>query len=437
MSSFDFSVGIYTLGCKVNQYESEAIAEAFASHGARLLPPSACCDVYVINTCTVTAESDRKARQFIRRAIRQNPRAYVLVIGCFSQVAPTEVAKIEGVDYVGGNVDKLSVVKEALTLLRGGKKREIPLVSPSELEGSSFEQMHITSFDRTRAYVKIEDGCDNKCTYCIIPHARGTVRSKAPSEIVREVQTLVEHGCREVVLTGIETASYGKDLAGYELADLLEEVDCIPHLERVRLGSLDPSLMKQDFVDRIASLHTLTPHFHLSMQSASDRVLALMKRKYNRNMALQGMERLRRVFPTVQFTTDMIVGFPQESEADFADSLSFVQEASFLMVHVFPYSKRQGTPAAIMEGQIPEQIKHKRVAALSDAAMKKRMQILRSMHGRTVEVLFETDKNGMSYGHTPEFIEVACQTTIPLQSCILKVRIEGSDETRCYGTLLP
>ena len=299
MEYTDRKIGIYTLGCKVNQYESEAIAEAFAGEGFSVVSPTEVCDVYVINTCTVTAESDRKARQFIRRAIGKNPNAYILVTGCYSQASPDAVAAIKGVDYVSGNAQKLAVVKAAKELIAGGKKPDVPTVDRRAPDAHGFEKMSITRFDRTRAYVKIEDGCENRCTYCIIPSARGAVRSKPMEEVLREVRALTEGGCREIVLTGIETASYGRDLDEVDLADLLEEVDRIPNVGRIRLGSLDPSLMKQSFVDRIAHLRSLAPHFHLSMQSGSDRILALMKRKYNAKMALEGMERLRRAMPDV------------------------------------------------------------------------------------------------------------------------------------------
>lgn len=435
MQSPAFSVGIYTLGCKVNQYESEAIAEAFIKRGGTVLSPTERCDIYVINTCTVTAESDRKARQIIRRAIRTNPDAYILVIGCFSQVAPDRISAIEGVDFVGGNSEKLAVVEQAMTLLREGKKRTSPLrhCPPPDFHG--FEPMQITRFDRTRAYVKIEDGCENKCAYCIIPQARGTVRSKQPNQVLQEVRELTVGGCREIVLTGIETASYGKDLDGYGLADLLAEIDRIPNIGRIRLGSLDPSLMRPEIVERIAGLKSLAPHFHLSMQSASDAVLARMKRKYNRRTAWNGMRHLRSLLPNVQFTTDMIVGFPQETEEDFRHSLEFVKEAEFLMVHVFPYSKRKGTVAAEMHGQIEEAVKHERAARLIEAAAETRSRILDRMIGQTADVLFETDTDTVACGHTAEFIEVACHSDIELHSRILPVRIESHDGTRCFGTL--
>ena len=437
MKHFGKTVGIYTLGCKVNQYESEALAEAFSAQGFQMQSPSLPCDIYVINTCTVTAESDRKAKQFIRRAIHQNPKAYVLVTGCLSQTQPSAVASIEGVDFVCGNSEKLSVIQEAIRLTELGQKPAKATVSVASPDEKGFEAMCIKHFDRTRAYVKIEDGCENHCSYCIIPSARGRVRSKPPQQVIAEVRSLCDAGCREVVLTGIETASYGRDLDGYSLADLLEEIDRIPGIGRVRLGSLDPSLMKQDFVDRISRLSSLAHHFHISMQSGSDRILALMKRKYNRKMALEGMERLRSAMPDVQFTTDMIVGFPGETEQDFQDSVSLAEEARFLMIHVFPYSGRNGTPAATMPDQIATSEKKRRVALLSDCAARIRKEILAGMVGHTFDVLFETDEKGFSHGHTAHFIEVQCPSEVPLQGQLLPVCITGHNGEACVGEITP
>ncbi len=436
MSEIKATVGIYTLGCKVNQYESEAIAERALSAGLEVLSPTARCDVYIINTCTVTAESDRKARQFIRRAIHQNPNAYILVTGCLSQTQPENVAAIAGVDYICGNADKQSVVDAAIELLQKGEKNKRPVIQCPPPDSRGFERMQITHFDRTRAYVKIEDGCESHCTYCIIPHARGAIRSKAPEDVLREVEGLVRGGCREVVLTGIETASYGKDLSNCNFAELLCMVDRIPDIGRVRLGSLDPSLMKQSFVDRIAPLASLAPHFHLSMQSGSDKILALMKRKYNRRMALDGMERLRRAIPDVQFTTDMIVGFPQETEEDFEDTLDFVRKARFLMIHVFPYSRREGTPAAAMSGQIPQEVKHARVKRLQEVQAQIRNEILSEQVGRTCEVLFEEYADGYASGHTKDFIEVTCPAAHALDGEICTVRLLSATENGCIGALL-
>ena len=431
------TVGIYTLGCKVNQYESEAIAELFEKRGFCLQSPSSLCDVYVINTCTVTAESDRKACQFIRRAIHKNPNAYILVTGCLSQVSPMKVAAIDGVDCIFGNASKLSVVEAAEKLILQGKKNDVPDIHSSSPDAFGFESMEITKFDRTRAYVKIEDGCESHCTYCIIPKARGRIRSKPLSSVLQEVCTLTKNGCREVVLTGIETGSFGKDLENVSLADLLEGVDAIPHVGRIRLGSLDPTVMKRDFVNRIAPLFSLAPHFHLSMQSGSDRILALMKRKYNASMALEGIERLRSAIPNVQFTTDMIVGFPGETEEDFQKTLEFARKAKFLMIHVFPYSPREGTPAKEMEGQIPEATKRTRVKRLIEEAQSIRKEILASYVNTREEVLFETYENGYMKGHTKSFVEVR----VPIQSAIhgqlRTVLITSFDEDGCIGEILP
>ena len=436
MDALALSVGILTLGCKVNQYESEAIAEALEANGFRVCPTTELCDVYVVNTCTVTAESDRKCRQAIRRLIHRNPQAFVLVTGCLGQTAPAQIAKIEGVDYVCGNADKLSVVRAAIALCQKGRKNTEAEISASPPDAYGFERMRITRFDRTRAYVKIEDGCESKCTYCIIPSARGRIRSKHPDDVMDEVRTLTQNGCREVVLTGIETASYGKDLDGCDLGDLLCRVNRIAGIGRVRLGSLDPSLMKQDFVDRIASLSSLTPHFHISMQSGSDTVLARMKRKYNSRMALEGMERLRAAIPGVQFTTDIIVGFPQESDEEFEQTLNFIRQARFLMIHAFPYSKRVGTPAAQMAGQIPEQVKHERLQRLLRLQADIQKGILESYIGKTEEVLFETYENGMAHGHTPSFLEVFCPSPVELHARALPVRITAIRDGACMGGIL-
>lgn len=432
----DYTVGFITLGCKVNQYESEAIAERFAAEGFRVSPEDGVCDIYVINTCTVTAESDRKARQMIRRAIQHNPDAYILVTGCMSQTSPRQAAEIAGVDYVCGNSDKQAVVEAAKRLIAQGQKNPTAQIEHASPDAGGFEPMRITHFDRTRAYIKIEDGCENHCTYCIIPAARGRVRSKHPEDVVEEVRALVAGGCREVVLTGIETASYGRDLDGCDLADLLCRVDAIPGIGRVRLSSLDPSLMKQTFVDRIEGLSSLAPHFHLSMQSGSDSVLARMRRKYNSRMALEGMERLRAAIPSVQFTTDMIVGFPGENEPEFGETLSFVEKARFLMIHVFRYSRRVGTVADTMPEQVPETVKAERARILSERQATIRKAILSGMKNRTAEVLFESAENGFVYGHTPDFVEVAVSAAPDLHGKILPVRLGENDGTVCFGTLI-
>ena len=434
MSEHVFTAGIYTLGCKVNQYESEAIAELLAAEGIKILPPTAICDAYVINTCTVTAESDRKGRQFIRRAIGKNPNAVIVVTGCLAQTAPDALAAIPGVDAVVGNTEKTEAARLVLSLLREGKP-ERTYVSVGDVNTAPFEPMTISSFDRTRAYVKIEDGCENRCSYCIIPNARGSVRSKRPCLVVDEVRRLTEGGCAEVVLTGIETASYGRDLTGTDLASLLTQVDAIEGIGRVRLGSLDPSLIKPAFVEKIASLPSLAHHFHLSLQSGSSTVLARMKRKYNAEQAMNAIRLLREALPRVQFTTDVIVGFPGETEEEFEQTVAFVKEARFLTVHIFPYSKRKGTPAALMGEQIPEEVKRNRLHRLEAVVAEGRAALLREAVASTpnTAVLFETHRDGVAYGHTAEFLEVAMPSPLPLAGQTRRVRLTGTDGSICFA----
>ena len=438
MAKTSKSVGIYTLGCKVNQYESEAIAEELARYGVTVLPPTQVCDAYIINTCTVTAESDRKARQFIRRAISRNPEAVIAVTGCLAQTNPQSLLEIPGVDAVVGNTEKLTAARVVLRLLEAGRKGEEPLCCVSDINACGFEPMTITSFERTRAYVKIEDGCESHCTYCIIPAARGRIRSKHPDDVVAEVTALTENGCREVVLTGIETASYGRDLGECDLAELLTRIDRIPGIGRVRLGSLDPSLIRPAFVDRIVGLHSLSPHFHLSLQSGSSRILALMKRKYNAVQAMAAIRLLRERMPGVQFTTDVIVGFPGETEEDFRQTVAFVREAGFLMVHIFPYSKRRGTPAAQMAGQIPEEVKRCRLHELEAVARDSRRALLERAlrEAPRREVLFESYENGYAYEHTNDFLEVAVPVARPLHGQLETVLLRETDGVVCFGELI-
>ena len=425
MNEIKHTVGILTLGCKVNQYESEAIAERLASLGFEIKQASEECDAYIINTCTVTAESDRKARQFIRRAISKNPEAYILVTGCLAQTNPENIAAIAGVNYVCGNTDKLIIADALNDLFAKGEKNSKTEIFVRDIDSVGFEKMEIKHFDRTRAYIKIEDGCESKCTYCIIPYARGKIRSKAPEEVICEVTHFVKNGCREVVLTGIETASYGKDLDGYTFADLLCDINAIEGDFTIRLGSLDPSCLTEKFVEKIKNLNKLAPHFHISMQSGSSKTLRNMKRKYNADQALANMERLRKAMPAVRYTTDIIVGFPGENEEDFNETLEFAKKAQFLMIHVFPFSARKGTPAAKMSEQVPQEIKKHRSAEL--IALEKGIRnaefdrILEQGEHHTV--LFESFENGKAYGHTPDFLEVCVESKHPLHSQVLKVKM--------------
>lgn len=417
-----------TLGCKVNQYESTAIAEEFERHGFTIGRFSEKCGIYIINTCTVTGEGDRKTRQMIRRAARHNPDAYVLVTGCYAQLNPAKVAEIDGVDFVCGNSNKLKIVDAALGLIASGEKNRTADIKVENILRAGLEPMCVHSSDHTRAFLKIEDGCDNHCTYCIVPEARGKVRSKAPEEVIEEVRGLVKAGYREVVLTGIETASYGKDLhKPGALADLLAEVDKIGGIERIRLGSLEPSLLKPEFVGRIASLKHLAPSFHLSMQSGSSNILAAMKRKYNVETVLSYIENIKKVIPGVTFSADIIVGFPGETEEDFNATVDFVRKVGFIHLHVFQYSRRPGTPAAEMENQIPDEIKAERSARLEAIGTEILYEMTKEYIGEMRSVLFELCENGNAVGHTPEFLEVAVITSENLKGQIKTVKLNGFD----------
>lgn len=407
-----YTVGLYTLGCKVSQYETEAVGEEFERRGFKILPFDEVCDVYVINTCTVTAESDRKSRQFIRRAVKANQDAIVMVMGCYSQRAPAEVAEILGVSAVVGTENKLSLVPLAQRLLE--EKRfaisSEKYISTTDVTKATFERMSIKRAPRTRAYVKIEDGCESKCTYCAISGARGRVRSKAREDVIREVEALYCTGVREIVLTGIETASYGRDFEEkYGLADLICELDERKSCERIRLGSLAPELIDEKFVARVKGASILAPHFHLSLQSGSSSVLRRMKRRYNAQQAMRVINNIRANFKNATFTTDLMVGFPGETEAEFCETIDFVREAKFLDAHVFAYSRRDGTPAASYENQVPENIKHDRSRRLIEAKNATRDALLDEIvaNGECVFAIAESvDEDSFWTGHTDTFVEV-------------------------------
>ena len=425
----------YTLGCKVSQYETEAISEAFRERGYEIGSFTERCDVYVINTCTVTAEADRKSRQIIRRAKKINPEAKVLVCGCYSQRSPDEVEKIPDVDAVIGSAGKMELVDIAERLLMGGEREN----RVTDIDKEPFEPMRITEGPRTRVYVKIEDGCECRCTYCAIPSARGKVRSKPREDVIAEVEALSKSGVREIVLTGIETGSYGADFDGdYRLADLIAELDERKSAEVIRLGSLAPELIGESFVNKTKGLSILAPHFHLSIQSGSDNVLRGMKRRYSRKMALENIRRIKEAFPRVTFTTDIMVGFPGESDEDFLDSVSFVREVGFLDAHVFAYSKRKNTPAEKYPDQVPEDIKRKRseelIRVVAEVREKTLSDIARS--GRDLPTVFETLEGEWWQGHSDNFatVRVKCEKDIHGERFLVKP-IEVRDDV-IYGEII-
>lgn len=403
------SAAFYTLGCRVNQYETQAIEEQFRKSGFEIKPFDSECDVYVINTCTVTAESDRKSRQAIRRTTQvKKASSIVIVCGCYSQGNPGDVSKITGVDLVLGNSRKTEICTLALELLKN--KPSINTVLVEDIASIiDYENSSISSSDRTRAFVKIVDGCENHCTYCIIPSVRGKIRSRSKDIIISEIKTLSQNGYKEFVLTGIETAAYGKDFPNKSvspLAELIKDVSEIDAVKRIRLGSMEPTVFTEEFVKNIADIKKLMPHFHLSLQSGSDRVLRLMKRKYNCEQFFTVCERLRRYIPEVHLTTDIIVGFPGETEQMFRETIEFTNKCQFSHIHIFPYSKREGTPAASMKNQLDKKTKKLRVAELEAENAKIRLLVIKKLIGKKSKVLLETQTDNYIDGYLPCYIKV-------------------------------
>lgn len=432
-----YKVGLYTLGCKVSLYETEAVAEAFSEAGFEISSFWSRCDVYVINTCTVTAESDAKSRKYIRRAVRQNPEAVVIVIGCYSQRSPEEVAKIKGVSAVIGTQDKLSAVDVAKKLL--AERDEAPIISVCDLKDAKFENMTLRSAARTRGYVKIEDGCECKCTYCAISAARGPVRSKPHEEVIDEVERLYRTGTREIVLTGIETGSYGADFdEEYGLGDLIYELNSRKSCDRIRLGSMAPELLTEALVTRIASLPIMVPHFHVSMQSGSNSVLRAMKRRYTRERALENIKRIRALMPRVMITADLMVGFPGESEEDFLETVAFVREAKLLDAHVFAYSRREGTPASLYDGQIPEEVKKARSARLISAVSDIRDEVLSEVvkAGEELPSIIEQCEGGICTAHSDSYIEVRCIGDESLKGRLVNIKPISHKDGVIFGEIV-
>lgn len=392
--------GFLTLGCRVNQYETEALAEELFRIGFERGDFGGKCDIYIINTCAVTEESVRKSRQMVRRAIKNNPDAFVGVMGCASQLDGGAFAAIPGVSFVCGTRNRAEILRAAGMFFKSGRPETCVLdIVPPEGE---LTKTSAVSFERARAYVKIEDGCNGRCSYCVIPSLRGGIVKRDEGEILDEVKVIAANGCHEVVLTGIETAGYGSGLSG-----LIRKIDAIPGIGRIRMGSLEPSFMKPEFVDEIAGVRSLCHHFHISVQNGSDRILALMRRKYNTAIMERSIAYIREKMPDVNFSADVIVGFPGETEEDFEKTCRFVKRVGFLHLHIFTYSKRPGTDAAEMDGQIPEKVKNERLHRLEAIAAGEKSRILSGMisSGKPVEILAETSSGGCTVGHTGNFVE--------------------------------
>ena len=427
-------IALYTLGCKVNQYETQAMEQELTAQGHELVAFEEPADAYIINTCSVTTVSDKKSRQMIRRAKKMNPHAIVAACGCYAQTHTDEVAAL-GIDLVGGTGQRMEFLRQLLAAAE--EKRQRVLVDDA-LRRREFEVLPAGGqMSRTRAMLKVEDGCRNFCSYCIIPFARGPVRSLPVAEAVRQTEQLAAEGYREVVLTGIEISSWGQDLSGEQsLVDLLEAVSEAAGDMRLRLGSLEPRTITEDFCRRAARLKNLCPHFHLSLQSGCDETLRRMNRRYDTARYLESVALLRAYFSGVAVTTDLITGFPGETEEEFEKTLAFLRRCAFAQIHVFPYSIRPGTRAAAME-QVPKSVKEARAARAGQVAAELHEKYLRSCVGQIFPVLFEqAGEDGCFVGHAPNYMEVAAAGE-NLHNCLRSVRVTGVDGSILKGEILP
>lgn len=421
------TVSFYTLGCKVNHYETEAIWQLFKKHGYERVEFEKRADVYLINTCTVTNTGDKKSRQIIRRAVRKNPDAIICVTGCYAQTSPAEVLEIPGVDIVVGTQDRSKLIDYVEEFRR---KREPINAVRNIMKTRVFEEMDVPAFtDRTRASLKIQEGCNNFCTFCIIPWARGFLRSRAPESVIKQAQQLVDAGYKEIVLTGIHTAGYGEDMKDYNFAQLLRDLEeKVKGLYRLRISSIEASQVTDEVIDVLNHSNILVRHLHIPLQSGSNTVLKRMRRKYTVEMYAEKLKKLREALPGLAVTTDVIVGFPGETEEEFMETYNFVKEHKFSELHVFPYSKRTGTPAAKMKDQVPEDIKHERVRrliALSDQLAK---EYASQFEGEVLEIIpeerYKEDPNsGLFVGYTDNYLRVKVPATEEMIGKVVKVKI--------------
>ena len=425
---------IITLGCKVNQYESEAVEELFLQKGYEKAQTNA--DIYVINTCTVTNMSDRKSRQMISKARRDNPDAIVAVMGCYSQVKPEEVAEIEGVDIVLGSRNKENVVDLCEDILQN-KDAIDKIIAPSE--SKTYEELEISNqTEMTRAYIKIQDGCNMYCSYCLIPYARGNIVSRDIDSIVEETKRLADNGFKEIVLTGIHVASYGKDFdSDISLIDVIEAVASVEKIKRIRLSSMEPRHISLDFLERMKATGKACDHFHLSLQSGSDDILKAMNRKYDSKMYKEKVDLIRDVFPNAGLTTDIIVGFPGESQENHEETMEFVDEIKFAKTHLFKYSPREGTRAAKMSGQVDGNIKKQRLHDLERIEEKNRMDFLEEQIGKVLEVLIESKSDLESYsgGYSTNYLKVNVKNHIPANT-IVRVKITDIIKDELVGEIV-
>ena len=426
------SIAFHTLGCKVNQYDTQAMLELFQAAGYQIVPFSGPADLYLVNTCTVTGTGDKKSLQLARRLKREHPESHLILCGCMAQSRPDALLKA-GADLVLGTQRRMEVVALTERMLAEGK----PVCAVSPVTDTVFEPLTISSqAEHTRATLKIQEGCDCRCTYCIIPDVRGPIRSRPMKEICLESERLRDAGYRELVLTGIHLSSYGRDLAEpVTLSDVLGALQQIPGILRIRLGSLEPNVITPSFIEAIGAMDKVCPQFHLALQSGSDSVLRRMRRRYNTEQYMRAAERIRSVYPLAALTTDVLTGFPGETEAEFEETRAFLKEIGFARIHVFPYSPRPDTPAAAMPGQLSAAEKESRARILIADGHEMTNRWLQSWIGRESTLLAEERAEDCWEGYTPEYIRVRMDRETACESGqIVKIRLTGVKDQRMNAT---
>jgi len=433
------TVAFYTLGCKVNFVDTEAIWQLFKKEGYEQVDFEDTADVYLINTCTVTNTGDKKSRQIIRRAIRRNPEAIIAVTGCYAQTSPAEIMDIEGVDLVIGTQDRNKLM-DFVTQLHS-ERQPINAVR-NIMKTRDFEELDVPGFaERTRAFLKIQEGCNNFCTFCIIPWSRGLSRSRSPESVVQQAYQLVEAGYQEVVLTGIHTGGYGDDLDNYKLSDLLRDLDKVEGLQRIRISSIEASQIDDEMIEVLNSSDKMCRHLHIPLQAGDDEVLKQMRRKYTTAEYAEKIRKLHVALPGVAITTDVIVGFPGETEEMFLNGYRFMEQLQFAEMHVFPYSKRTGTPAARMEDQVDEDEKHRRVHELIDLSERMQLAYSEPFVGQVLDVIPERRskadiENGMVTGYSDNYLQVVFKCSDSLVGKLCRVKVLEAGVNSCRGELV-
>ncbi|GIP57729.1 tRNA (N(6)-L-threonylcarbamoyladenosine(37)-C(2))-methylthiotransferase MtaB [Paenibacillus sp. FSL W8-0186] len=433
------SVAFYTLGCKVNFYDTEAIWQLFKNEGYEQVDFEQTADVYLINTCTVTNTGDKKSRQIIRRAIRRNPDAIVAVTGCYAQTSPAEILDIPGVDLVIGTQDR----EKIMPLIGQLQEQRQPINAVRNImKTRDFEELDVPDFaDRTRAFLKIQEGCNNFCTFCIIPWSRGLSRSRDPQSVVNQAKQLVAAGYKEIVLTGIHTGGYGDDLENYRLSDLLWELDKVEGLERVRISSIEASQIDDKMLEVLKGSSKMCRHFHIPLQAGSNEVLKRMRRKYTIEEFELKIKKIREFMPDVAITTDIIVGFPGETDELFREGFEAIKRIGFSEMHVFPYSKRTGTPAARMEDQVDEEVKHARVHELIDLSESMQLAYAQKFVGQVVDVIPEKDEKGVAgegyaAGFSDNYLQIRFEASGDLAGKVCRVKLTKAGVNTCEGQLV-